>query len=145
MDRPTVQAWLDRYVAAWKSYDATEVEALFSDDSTYRYHPWDEGDDVVRGRDAIVKDWIEPEGHTSNRDEPGTYDAHYEPYAVDGDQAVAVGWSRYYEDASKATLSREYRNAYLLRFDADGRCSELTEFFMQTPERVLAAAVSGRA
>ena len=30
MDRSAVQAWLDRYVEAWKTYDRGQVEALFA-------------------------------------------------------------------------------------------------------------------
>ena len=134
MDRSTVQAWLDRYVEAWKTYDRAAIADLFSADATYRYHPYDEADDVVRGRDAIVRDWIEPEGDSSSRDEPGSYDAHYEPYAVDGDRAVAVGWSNYWSDDSRATLERIYDNVFLLGFDADGRCADFTELFMKRPD-----------
>jgi ketosteroid isomerase-like protein len=131
MDRAAVQDWLDRYVAAWQSYDRAAIGDLFAADATYRYHPHDEGDDVVRGRDAIVSSWVEPEGSASERDEPGTYDAKYEAYAVDGDRAVAVGWSRYFKDASQSTVERTYDNVFLMRFDDDGRCKEFTELFME--------------
>ena len=134
MDRSTVRAWLDRYVEAWKTYDRATIADLFSADATYRYHPYDAGDDVVRGRDAIVRDWIEPEGDSSSRDEPGSYDAHYEPYAVDGDRAVAVGWSNYWSDETRATLERIYDNVFLLRFDDDRRCADFTELFMKRPD-----------
>ena len=134
MDHASLQDWLDRYVEAWKSYDADQVAGLFAEDATYRYHPYDEGDAVLNGRAAIVADWIEPEGNASTRDEPGTYDAHYEPFAVEGDRAVAVGWSRYWTDASQSTLDRIYHNVFLLRFDEDGRCSDFTELFMKGPE-----------
>jgi ketosteroid isomerase-like protein len=133
MDRSAVQDWLDRYVAAWKSYDTDEIAALFAEDATYRYHPYDDGRSVVHGRDAIVRDWLAPDGNASSRDEPGTYDARYVAYAVEGDRAVAVGTSRYYTDASRSTLERVFHNAYLLRFDDEGRCIEFTEFFMQEP------------
>jgi hypothetical protein len=133
MDRSGVQAWLDRYSAAWLSYDEQSIRALFGPEARYRYHPYDPAAETVSGADAIVANWVDPQ----NRDAAGTYDSHYEPYAVDGDRAVAIGWSRYYEDASKAKLVREYHNAYLLRFDAEGRCVEFTEFFMQTPDRLL--------
>jgi ketosteroid isomerase-like protein len=133
MDHATLQEWLDRYVEAWKSYDPDQVASLFAEDATYRYHPYDEGDDVLNGRAAIVADWIEPEGNASTRDEPGTYDAHYEPFAVDEDRAVAVGWSRYWTDATQSTLDRIYHNVFLLRFDEDGRCSDFTELFMKGP------------
>jgi len=126
MDRSAVQAWLDRYVEAWKTYDQAAIEALFAPDATYRYHPYDE--DVVEGRDAIVTNWLE------NRDVAGTYDGHYEPYAVDGARAVATGTSSYWTDASKAMLSRVYDNVYLLMFDGDGRCTSFSEYFMKEPD-----------
>jgi hypothetical protein len=135
MDRTTVQAWLDRYVEAWLTYDPATIGDLFSEDATYRYHPYDEGDDVVRGRDAIVAAWTEPEGSASSRDAPGTYEARYEPFAVDGDRAVAVGWSRYWTDASRAEERTVYDNVYLLEFDADGRCKSFTEVFIERPKR----------
>ena len=133
MDRAAVQAWLDRYVEAWQTYDPETIGSLFSDDATYRYYPWDEGDDVVRGRDAIVAAWVTPEGKESERDEPGTYDAQYEAWAVDGDRAVAKGWSRYWTDATMTQVDRIYDNVYLLEFDADGRCRAFTELFIVRP------------
>jgi ketosteroid isomerase-like protein len=134
MDRSTVQAWLDRYVDAWRTYDRATIADLFSEDASYRYHPYDAPDDVVRGRDAIVRDWTEPEGDSSGRDEPGSYDGKYEAYAVDGDRAVAVGWSKYWTDDSRATLEKVYDNVFLLRFDSDGRCADFTEYFMKRPD-----------
>ena len=134
MDRTRVQDWLDRYVEAWKTFDPAKIASLFAEDATYRYHPYDPEDEVVRGRDAIVRDWIEPEGNASARDEPGTYDGHYEVYAVDGDRAVATGWSRYWTDADRTTLDRTYDNVYLLRFDGQGRCAEFTEYYMKEPD-----------
>jgi uncharacterized protein (TIGR02246 family) len=133
MDHAAVQEWLDRYVDAWKGYDPEAIASLFAEDATYRYHPYDEGGDVLEGRASIVADWTEPEGNASGRDEAGTFDAHYEPFAVDADRAVAVGWSRYWTDATRATLDRIYHNVFLMRFDEDGRCSDFTEFFMKGP------------
>ena len=42
MDLASAQSWLNRYVDAWLSYDPDDVAALFSEDVTYRYHPYDE-------------------------------------------------------------------------------------------------------
>ena len=131
MTRDDVQAWLDRYVAAWAAYDAGAIGDLFSEDARYRYHPSDEG---FVGRDAIVRAWLEPSGDASTRDEPGTWEAHYEPFAVDGDRAVAVGWSRYYTDATKGSVTNIWDNAYLLEFDEQGRCRSFTEFFVERPK-----------
>ena len=64
-------------------------------------------------------------------DAPDSWDAAYEPAAVDGELAVAVGSSTYTNpDGSIRTI---YDNCFLMRFDADGRCSEFTEFFMERP------------
>ena len=131
MTRDDVQGWLDRYIAAWAAYDADAIGELFSQDARYRYHPSDEG---FAGRDAIVRAWTEPTGDAGSRDEPGTWEARYEPFVVDGDRAVAVGYSRYFEDATQATVRNTYDNAYLLEFDADGRCRSFTEFFVERPE-----------
>jgi len=119
MDRESVQRWLDAYVEAWKTYDEEEIAALFAEDATYRYHPWDE---PVRGRTAIVASWLE------EPDASGTWDARYEPWAVDGERAVAVGVSRYFA-ADGVTVDREYHNVFLCSFDEDGRCWEFTELF----------------
>jgi hypothetical protein len=129
--RDDVQAWLDRYIEAWASYDADAIGDLFSTDVRYRFHPSDEG---FVGRDAIVRAWLEPSGDASGRDEPGTWDAHYEPFAVDGDRAVSVGWSRYYTDSSKSTIKDVYDNVYLLEFGADGRCRSFTEWYVERPK-----------
>ena len=55
MDRAQAQAWLDDYVSAWKSYDRDEIAALFAEDVSYRYHPYDE---PLVGRDAVVDSWL---------------------------------------------------------------------------------------
>ena len=122
MDKAAVTTWLERYVAAWKSYDEGDIGDLFSDDAEYRYHPYDE---AVRGRANIVASWLE------DVDAPGTYDGHYEPIAVDGDVAVATGRSSY--TGADGSVERTYHNAYIMRFDAEGRCSSFTEWFMLQP------------
>jgi hypothetical protein len=131
MTRADVQAWLDRYIAAWASYDPAAIGDLFTTDAHYRFHPSDVG---FVGREAIVRAWLEPEGEASTRDEPGTWDAHYEPFSIEGERAVAVGWSRYYTDASKSTVRNVWDNTYLLEFGPDGRCLSFTEFYVERPK-----------
>jgi ketosteroid isomerase-like protein len=129
MTREQVQVWLDAYVAAWRSNDAATIGELFAEDATYRYQPYR---DPVVGREAIVADWLE------EPDEAGSWEAHYEPYAVDGDRAVAVGESRYLKaDGSLETL---FYNVWLLRFDGDGRCTEFVEYWRELPEEMRAGA-----
>jgi len=125
MTRDDVQVWLDRYIEAWRTYDPTAIGELFAENAEYRYRPWDV---PVRGREAIVRDWVAPKGNASTRDEPDSWAAHYEPFAVDGDRAVAIGWSRYL--ARGDTPEKLYHNCYLLEFDGDGHCRSFTEFFI---------------
>lgn len=122
MTRDDVNRWLERYVAAWRSYERAEIEALFSADARYRYHPWDE---PLVGAAAIAESWLE------DQDDPARWDATYECYAADGDAAVATGSSTYLDGSG--AVDEIYDNVYLLRFDGDGRCAEFTEWFMQRP------------
>jgi hypothetical protein len=132
MERADVERWLDAYVEAWRSYDRERIAALFSEAVEYRYHPYDE---PVRGREALVASWLGEGGHeaASTRDAPGTYDAAYEPVAVDGEVAVAIGTSSY-RDAADGPVVRVYDNCFVIRFDAAGRCREFTEWFMKRPD-----------
>ena len=85
LSRDAFAAWLDRYVAAWRSRDPADIGDLFSADCRYSYRA---GTRVVEGRDAIVAAWL--------ADESGdAWEAHYEPLAVDGEVHVAMGWTRY--------------------------------------------------
>jgi hypothetical protein len=128
MTHDDVQQWLDHYVAAWRSYDPEAIGDLFGAEATYRYHPWDE--EPVTGREAIVADWVE------DQDEPGTWQAWFKPYAVDGERATAVGECRYTNP--DGSLQDLFYNHWTLRFDADGRCVDFVEYFMQLPERLRA-------
>jgi ketosteroid isomerase-like protein len=115
MDNDAFQAWLDHYIAAWRSGDRTDIEALFSADARYFYGPYAE---PIVGGAAIAADWLE------NPDEPGSWEAEYHPLAIDGEVAVATGESRY-------TNGSTFSNIYVCRFDGDGRCTEFREWFME--------------
>jgi hypothetical protein len=129
MNHDAVNEWLARYVEAWKSYDRAAIEALFSEGVSYRYHPYDE---PIMGRDAVVSSWLgESEVEAaSERDKPGTYDASYSAHAVEGDAAVATGSSHYTKEPG-GPVTEIYDNCFVMRFDADGRCREFTEWFME--------------
>ena len=120
MAHDDVRTWLDAYVHAWRSYDPAAIADLFAKDATYAYHPWDEGEALVRGRDTIVADWLEVQ------DPPGSWEAQYRPLVVEDDQAVATGTTRY-------TGGKTYYNLWVLRFAEGGRCDEFVEWFMVPP------------
>ena len=131
MDHPAVQDWLDRYVAAWLTYDPALIADLFSPDVAYRYHPYDE---PVVGREAVVASWLgdSSESGASTRDAPGTYEAAYHPVAVEGDVAVATGTSSY-RNRPDGPFTKVFHNVYVLRFGGDGRCREFTEWYVRQP------------
>jgi len=122
MHRDDVARWLEAYVAAWVSYDREAIAALFAEDARYRYHPYDEW---ITGRGEIVESWFD------EPDEPGSYEAAYEPAAVEGDVAVATGSSTYRQPGG--SIRAIYDNCFVIRFDADGRCAEFTEWFVERP------------
>ena len=122
MRREDVSDWLELYVAAWKSGERAEIEALFSNDASYRYHAYDE---PIVGQAAIADSWLE------DPDEPGRFDATYTCFAAEGEAAVAIGTSTYFD--AEGHVAREYDNVFVLRFDAQGRCSEFTEWYVKRP------------
>src|SRR5689334_6603796 len=107
MTHADVQQWLDRYIQAWMTYDPQIIGDLFSENATYAYTPYG---DPVKGRDAIVANWLE------NRDKAGTYKAHYHPLMVEGNKAIVNGRSTYFKADGK-TFDREYDNIFLIQFD----------------------------
>jgi ketosteroid isomerase-like protein len=123
LDKDRVAEWLTAYQEAWRSYDPAAIAGLFSEDASYRYHPYDE---PVRGRAAIVESWLE------DPDKQGTYESAYQPLLVAGGSAVVTGASTYRaDDGSGDTI---YDNCFVLRFDDEGRCTEFTEWYMRRPE-----------
>lgn len=123
MTHDAVQAWLDRYLDAWASNDGATIGELFTDDAVYSYRPWEDDELTPRGRDAIVAAWLK------QAIDPSLWEAHYEPYVVEGNKAVAVGWTRYQPIGEHP--AKTYHNAYLLEFAEDGRCSSFHEYWVQ--------------
>ena len=112
--------WLDRYIAAWRTNDADTIGALFTDDTTYRYNPFDE---TLVGRDAIVRSWLE------NPDAPDSWTMTCEPLAVNGDLAVARCLTVY--APTDTAPEAAYSNIFVLRLTDDGRASDFTEWWMK--------------
>lgn len=135
MNKGEVDRWLERYVEAWKTYDREQIAELFAEDVSYRYHPYDV---PIIGRDEVVDSWLGEGEHAgaSTRDEPGTYDARYRAVAIDADVAVAVGTSTYRPEPAGPVTST-FENCFVMRFDAAGRCSEFTEWYVERPASAL--------
>ena len=112
-----MQRWLDDYVAAWRSYDEAAIRALFAEDVSYAYHPYDE---PLEGADAVAAAWL------GDRDEPGSWEAAYAPALVVGNAAIAKGETRY-------TDGKVFSNLFELEFDDARRCTRFVEWFLQQP------------
>jgi hypothetical protein len=125
----SVQAWLDRYVEAWRSNAREPILALFADDASYRYGPFDK---PLLGRQAIADSWLK------NPDPPDSWAATYRPIAIEGDLAVAHGRSQYFEE-DRTKQRTEYDNIFVMRFDGQGRCIDFTEWYIERPKNAAAA------
>ena len=111
------QRWIDAYVAAWRSNDATLIGALFTEDATYAHSPWKE---PVRGVNAIVADWLK------DPDPPDSWEAGYTAAYVDGEVAIVKGETTYPSEGHR------YANLFEVRL-VDGRCASFVEWHMRMP------------
>lgn len=125
MDRADVRAWVAAYERAWRSPGTGTLAEIFTADATYRQGPYH---DPVVGLPAIGRMWEE------NRDGPAErFTMTSEVVAVDEDVAVVRVEVRYGEPANE-----DYRDLWVIRFAADGRCRTFEEWPFW-PERLIAA------
>jgi ketosteroid isomerase-like protein len=115
MERKDFENWVRGYIAAWKSNDAKDIAALFTQDAIYSTGPFDE---PWVGQQAILDGWI------GIGDQPGDWTFEYEVLAVDGDLGVMHGNTVYKESGT-------FSNIWLIRLTDDGRCKEFREWFVR--------------
>jgi ketosteroid isomerase-like protein len=121
MERNNVADWIKAYMHAWETYSPEAIGALFTEDATYSFHPYDE---PVTGRQAIIDAWLK------DPDAPGTFRANYVPIAVDGDVAVVTGRSTYFKDSSRTEKTKEWDNLFVIEFGKDGCCRSFREWYV---------------
>lgn len=126
MTHDSVQQWLDGYIAAWASNEAGDIGALFTEDVVYSFRPWVDDKVTVNGRQAVVEAWTDSE-EVPEIAGAATWEASYTPFVVEGNKAVATGWSKYFFEGDKK--DRLYHNAFVMEFDDEGRCSSFREFW----------------
>jgi ketosteroid isomerase-like protein len=114
-DAPHVVAWVEGYERAWRTAGTAGLAALFTPDATYAMTPFDE---PRRGLAAIEVLWDE---ERTGPDEPFTLRS--EVVAVSGDRAVVRLEVRYGRPSDQL-----FRDLWVLRFAADGRCAEFEEW-----------------
>jgi ketosteroid isomerase-like protein len=113
LGREGVEAWLAGYQRAWRSEGTEGLAALFAEDAVYRMSPYAE---PAAGLAAIAELW---ERERAGPDEQ--FELEHRLVAVDGRTAVARVEVAYASGA-------EYRDLWVLRFAADGRCAEFEEW-----------------
>jgi uncharacterized protein (TIGR02246 family) len=111
-----VTRWVDGYVRAWNSNDPDEIGALFTDDAEYYTAPFSP---PWRGREQVVAGWL------GRKDEPGETTFDWHPVVVADEVAIIEGTTTYPDQT--------YSNLWVIRLDADGRCREFTEWWMEQP------------
>jgi ketosteroid isomerase-like protein len=115
IDREDVSGWVSAYEAAWRTAGTEKLNDLFAPDVVYLPSPWAR---PLSGLAALCEFW------QAERDGPDeVFGLQSEVVAVDGRVAV-VRVSVDYADAE----SGRWRDLWVLRFDAEGRCTEFEEW-----------------
>lgn len=115
MKSSQVEAWIAGYERAWREAGTSALGELFSEDASYRMSPYEK---PARGLGEIAELW---ERERKGPDEE--FEMQYETVAVDGETAVVRVEVRY-----GGPERFEYRDLWIIRFDADGRCREFEEW-----------------
>lgn len=112
----TVQEWIDAYRRAWNDKDADGAAHLFTQDSSYRDHPFGE---PHLGQDGVRSYWQQVTSTQS--DVNARLGAPI--VTADGRRAAVEFWVTMLNGGAQATLT----GILFLRFGADGRCEDLRE------------------
>lgn len=123
MDAEAVASWVAGYERAWRSPGTSQLASLFTEDATYLQEPYAE---PVTGLAAIARMW------EAERDGPAeVFRMTSEIVAVDGAVAVVRAEVGYGEP-----ILQEWRDLWVVRFAADGRCAAFEEWaFAPRPGR----------
>lgn len=111
----SIEEWVEGYERAWRSAGTGSLHELFAEDATYRMSPYEE---PARGIDAIAGLW---EREREGPDEP--FEMSHAIVAAEGDTAVVRVEVQY---GGPGRL--QYRDLWIVRFAADGRCREFEEW-----------------
>lgn len=113
IDRANVETWIAGYERAWRTAGTDPLTELFRENASYRMSPYE---DAARGLAAIGELWERERGAPDEK-----FEMSSELVAIDGDTAVARVEVAYASGA-------EYRDLWIIRFAADGRCREFEEW-----------------
>jgi ketosteroid isomerase-like protein len=115
LGRVEVGVWVAAYEQAWRTVGTGALRNLFTDDATYRMSPYAE---PAVGLERIGELW---ERERQGYDEE--FEMTHEIVAVEADTAV-VRVEVQYGPPDRS----QYRDLWVVRFAADGRCREFEEW-----------------
>ena len=116
VQRIELTEWISSYAEAWETADEDLIASLFTEDASYRSSPFRE---PFRGHEEIRAYWRRAAGtQRQTRVRMGT------PFE-DGSRVAVEWWTTMIDDGEPVTLP----GCLLLRFEADGRCADLREYW----------------
>jgi hypothetical protein len=104
-----MNAWVERYLAAWRSDSPPDIAALFSVAATYHEEP---SQATWTGHDAIVAGW-----QARSAEQHGDWAFDWEVLSQVGGSAVVTGVGHYDELG-------DFDNLWTIDLNEDGRCTE---------------------
>ena len=116
----TSREWIDAYSRAWVEADSDAAAALFTDDASYRWHPLREPE---VGRDGVRSYW---ETVTATQSD---VQVRFGGPVESGRRTAVEFWTIMRNEGEFVTLP----GLMLLRFDSDGLCEELREYWNLEP------------
>lgn len=110
-----IEAWVGGYERAWRGAGTGSLRELFAEDASYRMSPYEK---PARGLGEIADLW-----ERERKGPEEEFEMRHETIAVDGDTAVVLVEVRY-----GGPEPTEYRDLWVIGFDADGRCRTFEEW-----------------
>jgi hypothetical protein len=121
VSRAQIRQWVTDYERAWRTDGTGPLSELFSEDASYSTAPFRE---PHRGLEAIASMW---EAERRGPDE--SFSMNSEVVAVEADTGVVRVEVRY-----GPPLEKLYRDLWIVRLDAEGRCIHFEEWPFWPPD-----------
>jgi hypothetical protein len=116
-----VNAWIEGYRRAWEEADSGAAGALFSEGASYRSNIFEE---PHAGRNGVEDYWTNVTAVQSQ------VEVRMGSPVIEGHRVVVEFWTTMLAGGGELTLS----GCLLLRFDDDGLCTDLREYWQTLPE-----------
>ena len=123
MTESQFEDWLNRYGRAWERQDPDAAAAIFTEEGTYAWGPFNE---PIRGREAIRAAWAH-----ATQDQQEQIRFGHEVLAVSGGRGIARWWASMKARASGRQVRME--GIFLVTLAADGRCQVFREWWNEDP------------